>query len=106
MLCRALPAAHPAPGSHPPVAYGLAYRRLLARLLGLLLRRAKLRALRFQLLAELRQTLIGFQEAFFQKPDLTGAITASAATKHPAENEASNQPGEYAGDEQKDGSQS
>ena len=39
-----------------------AHRCLLARLLGLLLCRAELGALRFQLLAELRQTLISFQQ--------------------------------------------
>ncbi len=36
--------------------------------------------------------------------DLTRAITASPPTKHPAENEAGNQPSEHAGDEQKGGS--
>ena len=81
-----------------------AHRRLLARLLGLLLCRPELRALRLQLLAELRQALIGLQKAFLQQPDLNRAITASAAAEHPAEDEASNQPGQHAGDEQKGGS--
>ena len=75
------------------------HRRLFARLLNLLLCRAELRTLRFQLLAELRQALVGLQQALFQQPDLAGAITASAAAKHPAEDEAGN----HAGDEQKVG---
>ena len=57
-----------------------------------------------QLLAELRQPLIGFQEAFLQQTRFTGAITASAVAEHPAEDEAGNQPGKDAGDEQKGGS--
>ena len=43
-----------------------AHRRLFAGLLRLLLRSAQLGALHFQLLAELRQALVGLQEPFFQ----------------------------------------
>ena len=57
-----------------------------------------------QLLAELRQPLIGFQEAFLQQTRFTGAITASAVAAHPAEDEAGNEPGQRPGDEQKGGS--
>ena len=71
-----------------------AQRCLLAGLLGLLLFCAELRALGFQLLTELRQTLIRLQVLFFQQPDLTGAITTSAAAEHQAENAVGNQPGE------------
>ena len=46
-------------------------------------------ALHVQLLAELRQALIDLQEAFFRKPNLTRAITASAAAEHPAEDDVS-----------------
>ena len=60
--------------------------------------------MRFQLLVELSQTLIGLQEPFFRQPVHTAAITTSAAAEHPAEDQASNQPGEHVGDEQKGGS--
>jgi hypothetical protein len=59
------------------------------------------RALRLQLLPGQLQTLISPVQLFFKKPHLTSPIARSAATNHPAEDEASNDSGQHTGNEQK-----
>ncbi|QNI88500.1 hypothetical protein [Synechococcus sp. ROS8604] len=89
----------------PLLAYALqlsaAHRCLFTGLLRLLLRCFEFTALQLQLLAELRQALVGLQQSLLQQTRFTGASTAAALAEHPAEDEASDQPGEHTGDEQK-----